>query len=282
MKAEAFAKVNIALAVFPPMADGYHPIRGIFQSVSLSDTVELRPSATDTVVVSNDEAPADETNLGWMAFDAVRRAARVTQPAELYIEKGIPSGAGLGGGSADAAATLGLAGERFDIEDDQLVGIAEQLGADVPFGLVGGTCLVEGRGERLTPSEPLSGFALAIVVPPFGFSTPEVYREWDRLGGPEGPAAPEQGLPPSLRGGPSIRNDLYPAALSLDDRLGDWRSDLEGRWGATVVMTGSGSALYAFFPSLDEASDAAGAVDLPTRLAAAVEPVAVGWSRVNS
>jgi len=282
MKASAYAKVNLALAVFPPMADGYHPIRGIFQSVSLSDAIEIRPSASDAVVVSNDEAPADMTNLGWQAFAAVRRAARVTQPAALNIAKRIPSGAGLGGGSADAAAALGLAGERFDIDDEQLLGIAEGLGADVPFGLVGGTCLVEGRGERLTPRQPLTGFALSVVVPPFGFSTPEVYREWDRLGGPEGPVTSDQKLPPSLRGGPPIRNDLYPAALSLDERLGDWRSDLENRWGAAVAMTGSGSALYAYFASLDEASDAASAIDLPTRLAAAVEPVAVGWRRLDS
>ena len=282
MRAIAHAKVNLALAVFPPMADGYHPIRGMFQSVSLSDTVEIRPSPTDAVWVSNDEAPADETNLGWQAFAAARRAARVTQPAELRIDKRIPAGAGLGGGSADAAAVLGLAAERFAIDKEQVLGIAEGLGADVPFGLEGGTCLVEGRGERLTPLEPLSGFALALVVPPFGFSTPEVYREWDRLEGPEGPATPDTKLPPALRGGPPMRNDLYPAALSLDERIGDWRSDLENRWGAAVAMTGSGSALFAFFPSLDEAADAAGAVDLPTRLAAAVEPVDVGWSTTNS
>lgn len=282
MKARAYAKVNLALAVFPPMADGYHPIRGIFQSVSLADTVEIRPSASDAVAVSNDEAPDDESNLGWQAFAAVRRAARVTQSAEVRIDKRIPSGAGLGGGSADAAAVLGLTGERFGLDEEQLLEIAEGLGADVPFGLVGGTCLVEGRGERLSRNDPLSGFALAVVVPPFSFSTPEVYRAWDTLGGPEGPSTPVGKLPPSLREGPPIRNDLYPAALSLDSRLGDWRSDLEHRWGTSVAMTGSGSALFAYFASIDEASDAAAAVDVPSRLATAVEPVEVGWSRTDS
>ena len=281
MKAKAYAKVNLALAVFPAMADGYHPIRGVFQSISLAETVEIRPAASDGVVVSNGEAPTDETNLGWQAYAAVRRAARVTQSAEVSIEKRIPSGTGLGGGSADAAAVLGLAGERFGIDEEQVLEIAEGLGADVPFGFVGGTCLVEGRGERLSSISPLSGFGLALVVPPFGFSTPEVYRAWDALGGPEGPVTPDTSLPPALRGGPPIRNDLYPAALSLDERLGDWRADLEQRWGTVVSMTGSGSALFAYFPSLDEASDAAAAVDVPTRLAAAVEPVTHGWSRID-
>ena len=277
MRAQAYAKVNLALVVFPPMADGYHPIRGLSQSVSLADDIAIVPASDDAVVVSNDEAPDDETNLAWRAFAAARRSARVTQPAELRIAKRIPSGAGLGGGSADAAAALGLAAERFGIDADETMGIAESIGADVPFSLVGGTCRVEGRGERLTVLEPLGGFALAIVVPPFAMATPDVYREWDRLEGPVGPEIPERDLPPAFRGGLALRNDLFPAALSLDERLGDWHADLSMRFGTTVAMTGSGSALFAFFATRDEAEDAAASVDVPNRTSAAVEPTPVGW-----
>jgi 4-diphosphocytidyl-2-C-methyl-D-erythritol kinase len=281
MRAEAYAKVNLALVVFPPMADGYHPIRGIFQSVSLADDVEILPSACDAVIVSNREAPGDDSNLGWRAFDAARRTARITQPAELRITKRIPVGAGLGGGSADAGAALGLAADRFGIDEDQAFGIAEGIGADVPFSFLGGTCLVEGRGERLTRLDSLQGFALAIVVPPFAMATSDVYVEWDRLDGPEGEGMDDADVPPSLRSGPVLRNDLYPAALSLDERLGDWRSDLERRWGTSVAMTGSGSALFAFFSSADEANGAAAAIDLPTRLSVAVDPVSQGWRRID-
>ena len=150
MRAEAYAKINIALAVFPPSADGFHSLRGIFQSVSLADIVDLSLASEDHISVSNREAPSDESNLAWRAFDAARRAARIGQPGHVAIQKRIPAGAGLGGGSADAAAVLGMAADRFKLERDDVVDIAEELGSDVPFSFVGGSCLAEGRGERLT------------------------------------------------------------------------------------------------------------------------------------
>ncbi len=89
------------------------------------------------------------------------------------------------------------------------------------------------------------------------------------------------GLPPSLRGGLPIRNDLFPAAVSLDPRVGEWRDEIETRWGTGVAMTGSGTALFGFFSTLDEALSAVSSIDVPTRAAEAVEPVAVGWERVG-
>jgi 4-diphosphocytidyl-2-C-methyl-D-erythritol kinase len=281
MRAEAYAKINLALNVFPRSADGFHPVRGIFQSVSLADVVELRPATEDAIEVSNDEAPADETNLAWRALDTARRTARVIQPAAVVIRKEIPSGAGLGGGSADAAAMLGIAMRRFGLDPDDASEIAEGLGSDVPFSFVGGTCLAEGRGERLTPMEPLAGCAVALVVPPFSMSTPAVYARWDALDGPTGEVIADVHLPPQLRGGLPIRNDLLPAAMAIDERIGDWRSDLRNRWGVPIAMTGSGSALFGFFPSMDEATSAIGAVDVPSRLAVAVEPTPHGWRIID-
>lgn len=281
MKATAYAKLNLALAVYPASADGYHPVRGIFQSISLADTVSITTASEDTITVSNDEAPADESNLAWIALATARRSARVGQPMSLHIDKRIPSGAGLGGGSADAAAALGMMARAYRIDEDRTAEIAESLGSDVPFAFTGGSMIAEGRGERLTPIEPHGGFAVAVVVPPFGLETPTVFREWDRLDGPEGKELDERSLPPSLRGGLPIRNDLFPAAVSLDPRLADWRADLMRRWGTDVAMTGSGSALFGFFASLTEAGDAAAAVDLPTRLATAATPVPRGWEPID-
>ena len=277
MRAKAFAKVNLALAVYPPSADGYHPLSGIFQSVSLFDTVSVGGASQDHVSVSNDEAPADESNLAFKAMDAVRRLARVSTPMAVHVTKRIPSGAGLGGGSADAAAALGLMATRYAIDDEGAAAIAESLGADVPFAYVGGSCRVEGRGERLSVIEAIDGFALAIVVPPFALSTPEVFRRWDSLDGPLGEVMPDSALPPRLRGDLPIRNDLYPAAVAVDPRVADWKDELAGLWGTHVAMTGSGSALFSYFATLDEARDAAMAVDLPVRAAEAVIPVGHGW-----
>jgi 4-diphosphocytidyl-2-C-methyl-D-erythritol kinase len=280
MRAHAFAKVNLALAVYAPSADGYHPLSGIFQSVSLTDTVSLEGAGEDRVTVSNDEAPANESNLAFRAVDAVRRLARVRTPIAVDVTKRIPSGAGLGGGSADAAAALGLMAGRYGIDDEAARDIAESLGADVPFSYVGGSCRVEGRGERLTVIEPIDGFALALVVPPFSLSTPEVFRRWDTLDGPIGDVTPDAALPPRLRGDLPIRNDLFPAAIAVDPRVAEWRDELEALWGTHVAMTGSGSALFSFFSTLDEATDAVGSVDIPVRAAEAVVPVGRGWEPV--
>jgi 4-diphosphocytidyl-2-C-methyl-D-erythritol kinase len=277
MRALAFAKVNLALTVNAPSADGYHPLRGIYQSISLTDTITVEPAREDAITVSNREAPEDDTNLAWRAVDTARRTARISQPFAVDLVKAIPAGAGLGGGSADAAAALGLMARRYGIDDESASEIAEGLGADVPFAFVGGTMLGEGRGERLTRLDPLEGFALAVVVPPFSMSTPDVFRRWDELDGPLGPVVPDRALPPKLRGGLAIRNDLYPAAVDLDRRIDEWRDELSTKWGTDVAMTGSGSALFAFFAGLDEATDAAEQIDLPTRLSVGVEPVSHGW-----
>jgi 4-diphosphocytidyl-2-C-methyl-D-erythritol kinase len=277
MRAKAFAKVNLSLVVYAPSADGYHPLSGIFQSVSWFDTVSITDARIDEVTVSNDEAPSDDSNLAFKAVDAVRRLARVSTPVSIRLTKRIPSGAGLGGGSADAAAALGLMAGRYGLDNEQAADIAESLGADVPFSYVGGSRRVEGRGERLTEIEPMEGFALSIVVPPFSLSTPEVFRRWDSLGGPTGEMVPEPALPPRLRGGMPVRNDLYPAAVALDPRIAEWKDELSRSWGTPVAMTGSGSALFSFFSTLDEASDAVGTVDLPTRAVEAVVPVDHGW-----
>jgi len=281
MRADAYAKVNLALAIYPRSADGYHPLAGIFQSVSLADSVVVEPAADDSITVHGGEAPEDDTNLAWRAVEVVRRTARVTQQISLELSKSIPSGAGLGGGSADAAAVLGMLAGRFHLEDEVTGELAESLGADVPFSLVGGTKLVEGRGERLSDLEPLTDFALGIVVAPFSLSTPDVFMEWDRLDGPTGDVMEDRYLPPSLRGGLPIRNDLFPAAVSLDARVGEWRDELTARWNTGVAMTGSGSALFSFFSTIDEARGAVESIDMPTRAAEAVLPLDVGWQRTD-
>lgn len=282
MIGRAFAKVNLSLVVNTPSADGYHPLRGLFQSVSLADTIEIGPSEADRITVSNDEAPSDQTNIAWQALDAMRRVHRVSSPMDLSITKRIPSGAGLGGGSADAAAVIGMMADHPTV-DETLVGeVAASLGSDVPFSLVGGTALVRGRGELVDPIEPLEGFALVIVVPPFPLSTPAVFREWDKLGEPIGTPIEDSDLPPALRRGEPMRNDLLPAALSLEPRIGDWIDELGSALGLPISMTGSGSGLFAYLPTADEAIDAATSLGLPARAIEAVTCVRSGWERIDA
>ena len=276
MKATAYAKVNLGLHVFPPDPDGIHPLRGLFQTIDWSDEITVEDAEEDSIEVPDGGAPGDETNLAWQAIAAARRQGRTDRPTRLVVSKRIPSPAGLGGGSADAAAALHLAARRFSVSFDNVRRLAVDLGSDVPFAFVGGTAIVAGRGEFVTPRSDATGFSIAIVVPPIVLDTSMVYRAWDDLGGPEGPTIGAGALPPVLREYAPLANDLYPAAVAVTAEVDEWRAELEHRWGVPVVMTGSGAALFAYFPTRAEAEEAAAAAPSEAAAARASEPVAYG------
>ena len=277
MKALAYAKVNLGLRVMARNEEGLHPLRGLFQTVDWSDAVTLEDAEEDRIDVPGGGAPEDETNIAWRAVAAARRIGTRPAPVRLVVEKHIPSPAGLGGGSADAAAALNLASRRFSVSYDDVKRLAVDLGSDVPFAVVGGTAVVSGRGESVASRPDAMGFALAVVVPPLDLPTAAVYAAWDALDGPGGPEIVAADLPPSLRDYAPLANDLYPAAVHVDGGIDEWRAELVYRWGVPVVMTGSGAALFAYFPTRGEAEEAAGAAPRAARAARAVEPVAKGW-----
>jgi 4-diphosphocytidyl-2-C-methyl-D-erythritol kinase len=215
------AKLTVSLRVLGTRSDGYHLIDAEMVSLDLAD--ELTFEASDeirlwvvTVGVELGGLPVTPgpDNLVVRALEAVGRTARVT------LVKRIPAGGGLGGGSADAAAVLRWA----DVDD---LGLAASLGADVPFCLLGGRARVTGIGEVLEPLPPVER-TFTLLTPPFGVSTPAVYRAWDELGGPtaDGP------------------NDLEPAALVVEPRLAEWRDRLGDATGVTPVLAGSGSTWF--------------------------------------
>jgi 4-diphosphocytidyl-2-C-methyl-D-erythritol kinase len=276
--ADAFAKVNLGLIVSGAGPDGYHPLRSLVQSVSWADRVELAASEEDVFTVAGMEQSDD--NLAWRAIDVVRAATNRRNPVALHLEKQIAVAAGLGGGSADAAATLALAADLYGLPSERRRDSALNLGADVPFCLIGGLAILEGRGERIRQEPLAEGFALGIVVPNFELSTRAVYRQWDEAGEPAGAPFPASQLPPSLRGYQPLRNDLQPAAESLVPELADRRADLAHRWGRPVAMSGSGPALFGFFVDEDEARAAIADAPSGMRASAAVHPVARGWREV--
>lgn len=281
MKANAYAKVNLGLHVRPAGSDGIHPLRGLFQTVDWHDEITVEDAEEDSIEVPNGGAPEDESNLAWQAIAAARKLGRTDRPTRLVVLKQIPSPAGLGGGSADAAAALHLAARRFSVSHDDVRKLAVDLGSDVPFAFVGGTAIVTGKGEFVTPRSDAAGFALAIVVPPIVLDTSAVYRAWDGLGGPEGPAIGAGALPPVLREYAPLANDLYPAAVAVAPEVDDWRAELTHRWGVPVVMTGSGAALFAYFPTRTEAEDAVTLAPNEARAAKAAKPVPRGHENVE-
>jgi 4-diphosphocytidyl-2-C-methyl-D-erythritol kinase len=252
---QAPAKLNLSLLVSPPGDDGYHPLQSLVQTVEWCDLldVELGEEGADVFESSI------EDNLVERAISELRKVGDVP-PLALALRKVIPMAAGLGGGSSDAAAALLAAADHAGLSRSGLADVAVRIGADVGLFLIGGTLMLRGRGEQIERLRPLRDFATAIVVPDFGLSTKDVYGRWDALEGPEGPATPDDGLPPSLRGGMPMRNDLLPAALDLEPRLGDLMSDVASVWGTSVSLTGAGSACFGYFPALDEAIEAASSV----------------------
>jgi 4-diphosphocytidyl-2-C-methyl-D-erythritol kinase len=221
----AHAKLTLSLHITRTRSDGYHELDATMTSISApSDLLVLRRGRRTALAVNGPFAagvPADASNLAWRAADACH--AHV----EIELHKGIPSGAGLGGGSADAAAVIaGLHGAPS---------IAESLGADVPFCLRGGFARVRGIGEKLE-TIALPTREIVVVTPPFSCSTADVYRAWDELGGPRDEV-----------------NDLRPAAERVEPRLVEFRRRVEAAAEAPAFLAGSGSS-YAV--SFEHAADA--------------------------
>ena len=246
------AKLNLSLHVRPPRADGYHPLESLVQTIEWCDRLDVGPGEEGADTFES----AVEDDLVERALAELRKTHEVP-PLSLRLVKDIPLSAGLGGGSSDAAAALIAGSEVGRIDRTELVAVASRVGADVPLFLAGGTMVMRGVGEQIELVEPLLDFAVAVVVPDFGLSTKAVYDRWDALEGPEAAPVPDGRLPPSLRGGMPMRNDLLPAALDLEPRLGDFMADVGAVWANAVSMTGSGSACFGYFATLDEAADAA-------------------------
>lgn len=204
MRIRAHAKLTRTLRVVGVREDGYHLLDAEMVTLDLCDVLEIADG--------HNELEAD--NLVSRALAAVGRDAHVV------LDKRIPMGAGLGGGSADAAAVLRWAGC-----DD--LGLAARIGADVPFCVVGGRARVRGIGELVDPL-PFEARTFTLLTPDIHVSTPAVYRAWDELGGPtaDGP------------------NDLEPAALTVAPELAAWRDRLGEATGQTPVLAGSGGTWF--------------------------------------
>lgn len=274
MRGRAFAKVNLGLRVQPRRSDGLHPIVSLVQSIAWSDEMSVETASTDRISVHGGTAPDDFDNLAWRGVVAMRAGSEPAVAVDL--NKAIPTAAGLGGGSADAALGLVLGVATFGGTVDGAVAAAPLLGSDVPFCLAGGTAWVEGAGERVSALRTIDDFMLAVVVPPFEVETAAVYRMWDELGGPGVSGLGGRALPVSLREHAPLGNDLEAAAIAIRPELGDWIADLARTWGQPVLMSGSGPALFSFFASESEAADAVAAVS-GARAGIAARPIGSGW-----
>ncbi|MGE3344141.1 MAG: 4-(cytidine 5'-diphospho)-2-C-methyl-D-erythritol kinase [Vicinamibacterales bacterium] len=254
------AKINLTLRVGPRRADGYHEVRTLMQSIALHDTVVVSERRGQfRLQCRTPGVPEDQTNLAWRAATVLWEALGKTgepRDAHIRIDKAIPAQAGLGGGSANAAAALvglhTLWGGKLSRR--HLLRLGAQLGSDVPFFLQGGTAVATGRGEELYPVDDVQRLGVVVIKPSFGVSTADAYRwlDEDRAAGleaaePTGEAAGREvdlGWP---SGGVGLANDLaapvarrHPEIQSMVDAC-----LAEGAYGAQ--MSGSGSAVFGLF-----------------------------------
>jgi 4-diphosphocytidyl-2-C-methyl-D-erythritol kinase len=247
----AHAKLNLVLHVGRPRADGMHPVCSIIASIDLADEVVAEPKESGEDTVECRGVPGD--NLAARALAEFRsRAGRELPPLAITIRKRVPVAAGLGGGSADAAATLRIANELAGrpLGREELVRLAADLGSDVPSQLDPRHALVQGAGERIEPVD-LPSLAAVLIPDADGLSTAAVYAELDRLEGGRQTLDPDplQRLadcsPDELS--KSLENDLQRAALSLRPDLGEQLDALTAAGALGVAVSGSGPTCFGLF-----------------------------------
>ena len=256
------AKVNLVLHVGPPRADGLHPLCSLFCSIDLADEVQVEPAEMDQVTCPG----VGPQNLAERALGEFRaELGRGASPLSVRIEKRIPVAAGLGGGSADAAAVLRaanrLAGEPLAPED--LVALASRVGSDVPSQVRPGHAVVWGLGELVEPV-PLPPLAL-VLLPAEGLSTGEVYAELDRLQAWREDIDPEPvrelatGTLPEIA--ERVENDLERATLSLRPEREQALEELRRAGALAAAISGSGPTAFGLFRSTQEAAEAASQIE---------------------
>ena len=259
----AYAKLNLTLDVLGKREDGYHDLKSVMQTVSIRDDIELHIGTGKPwmLVCDQEDIPADERNLAWKAAKVFCDAlGKDPNGLEIRITKRIPSQAGMGGGSADAAAVLrGL--NRHYGNPLSILALAElgaQVGSDVPFCVVGGTMMVEGRGEKLRKLPDMPDCFFVVVKPGFSNSTAELYRKLDETEIAKRPD--HQAMESALLAGDlgrvceNIWNVFDPVVTQEHLELNYIKSIFNSYGAVAYQMTGSGSAVFAVVPSFEFAA----------------------------
>lgn len=290
LKVRAYAKLNLFLDITGRRADGYHELKTVMQSISLCDELEFTLSEGTGIelVCDREDVPLNEDNLIHKGIMAVLHYAGFQPGCRITVKltKRIPSGAGMGGGSADCAAAIVAMNRLFclDMSTEELCTAAKMCGADVPFCVAGGTALCEGIGEKMTPLPAPEGLLFAVFKPFQSISTPEAYRLFDTKGKPA--AGDYDGFAAALSDGnaENIGKALYNAFTAADEP--DYIKRIKmllkkgGAYGAE--MTGSGSAVFGVFAAgeRDAAERALGGIAMGG-IAEVCRPVSCGVEIVD-
>jgi len=256
------AKINLALDVLDRRPDGYHNVESVVQSVELADTLRVREVLGSQVEVVADcpEVPSGPANTAYAACALYREAVGLSSGTAVWIEKHIPLQAGLAGGSSDAAGALLALNELFDerLSREELQALAERVGSDVPYFLVGGTALVTGRGETVRRLPDAPQMAIVIVKPDFGVSTAWAYRrlaQVERRRSAGGAAAVASALTRGDRARlvGSLSNDFEEIVPAAFPQIAEIKRQMAELGAEASLLCGSGAGVFGVFPGPEEA-----------------------------
>ena len=259
----AFAKLNLTLDVLGKREDGYHDLQSVMQTISIRDDIEIDIGTGKPwkLLCSVEGIPTDERNLAWKAAKVFcDTLGKDPNGLEIRITKRIPSGAGMGGGSADAAAVLRALNRHYNnpLSIFALAELGAQVGSDVPFCTLCGTALVEGRGERLRKLPDMPDCIFVVVKPDFSVSTPELYKKIDETAiamRPDNRAMESAILAGDLELVAGNLLNVFDPVVTADHLELNYIKSLCNTYGAmNQQMTGSGSAVFAIMPNFEYAA----------------------------
>lgn len=285
------AKVNLTLEILGLRPDGYHEIRSIIQPVSLFDevSIDLEDGSGIELESSGISVPQGKDNLAWRATELFLKESALEHKVKVHIRKNIPLGAGLGGGSGNAAAVLiGLNRLTKALSEEKLFKIAPTIGADVAFFIRSQTAVMEGVGDRISVIRDFPDFHYVILCPNIHTSTELVYKKWDELN------FDNQNIKENsetdydeiikqfsdMKIAPPLHNDLEEAAINLHPEIRSFKEILVSLGLESVLMSGSGSSVFALFRSEDEAIEIYDYLKTSPTFKVFLASTVKGWHRV--
>ena len=256
----AYAKINLSLDVVGRLANGYHEVRMIMQTVGIHDTLTFEKTEGE-IVLSSDagELPLGEDNLIYKAAKLVKETYGISGGVKVHLEKRIPVAAGMAGGSTDAAATLKAMNLLYDLRlsEEDLCGLGVKLGADVPYCIMGGTALSEGIGEVLTKLAPMPECVLLVAKPDINVSTKEVYQALDSQSVPWHPDV--DGMRQAIEEGrlegiySRLGNVLETVTVAKHPIVSEIKQEMFGNGALGSLMSGSGPSVFGIFDDEEKA-----------------------------
>ncbi len=244
---KSFAKINLTLDILGKRSDGYHEIRTIYQTMALHDTVEVEENEK-IIFKCNIKKLQNKHNLAYKAAELLKKKFGVSKGAKITITKNIPAGAGLSGGSSNAAAVLKELNRLWELHlsDDELMEMSKELGMDVPFHIIGGTCLGTGRGEMIKKLPHLRRYYVVLVYPGFGKKTKEAYENLEQ--GEMGKAHSTDNFLKDY-GLAFLHNDFEDSVFKTHPEL----KGIKEKLGPYSLLAGSGTSVFGMYERKEEA-----------------------------